>query len=91
MSLERKEALVERLVREQERNRLVELARHKRRINAGQEAVVLTILESQISQARREFRREAREVQRERRELERDRGEMENAEGQSEQYSSGPT
>ena len=91
VSLERKEALVERLAREQERNRLVELAHHTRRIRAGQEAVVLTILESQISQARREFRRETREVQRERRELERDRWEMENAEGQSEQYSSGPT
>ena len=91
MSLERKEALVERLAREQDRNRLVELARHTRRIRAGQEAVVLTILESQISQARREFRRETREVQRERRELERDRGEMENAEGQSEQCSGDPT
>ena len=90
-SLERKEALVERLAREQERNRLVELARHQRRIRAGQEAAVLTILQSQISHARREVRRETRVVQRERRELERDRREMENAEEQSGQQSSSPT
>ena len=90
-SLERKESLVERLAKERERNRLVELARHQRRIRAGQEAAVLTILQSQISHARREVRRETRVVQRERRELERDRWEMEKAEGQSGQHSSSPT
>ena len=78
-SLERKEALVEQLAREQERSRLVELARHQRRIRTGQEAAVLTILQNQISHARRGFRQETRAVQRERRELERDRQEMENA------------
>ena len=78
-SLERKEALAEQLAREQERSRLVELARHQRRIRTGQEAAVLTILQNQISHARRGFRQETRAVQRERRELERDRREMENA------------
>ena len=76
-SLERKEALADQLAREQERSRLVELACHQRRIRTGQEAAVLTILQNQISHARRGFRQETRAVQRERRELERDRREME--------------
>ena len=78
-SLERKEALVEQLAKEQEHSRLMALARHQRRIRTGQEAAVLTILQNQISHARRGFRQETRAVQRERRELERDRREMENA------------
>ena len=73
------ERKVEQLAREQERSRLVELARHQRRIRTGQEAAVLTILQNQISHARRGFRQETRAVQRERRELERDRREMANA------------
>ena len=77
-SLERKEALVEQLAKEQEHSRLMALARHQRRIRTGQEAAVLTILQNQISHARRGFRQETRAVQRERRELERDRQEMEN-------------
>ena len=78
-SLEKKEALIEQLAKEQEHSRLMALARHQRRIRTGQEAAVLTILQNQISHARREFRQETRAVQRERRELERDRQEMENA------------
>ena len=74
-SLERKEALVEQLAKEQEHSRLRALARHQRRLRTGQEAAVLTILQNQISHARREFRQETRAVQRERRELERDRQE----------------
>ena len=77
-SLERKEALIEQLAKEQEHSRLMALARHQRRIRTGQEAAVLTILQNQISHARRGFRQETRAVQRERRELERDRQEMEN-------------
>ena len=72
-SLERKEALVEQLAKEQEHGRLRALAHHQRRLRTGQEAAVLTILQNQISHARREFREETRAVQRERRELERDR------------------
>ena len=75
-SLERKEALVEQLAKEQEHSRLRALAHHQRRLRMGQEAAVLTILQNQISHARREFRQETRAVQRERRELERDRQEM---------------
>ena len=78
-SLERKEALVEQLAREQEHSRLRALAHHQRRLRTGQEAAVLTILQNQISHARREFRQETRAVQRERRELERDRQEMRDA------------
>ena len=78
-SLERKEALIEQLAKEQEHSRLMALARHQRRIRTGQEAAVLTILQNQISHARREFRQETRAVQRERRELERDRQEMRDA------------
>jgi len=78
-SLERKEELVKQLAKEQAHSRLVELARHQRRIRTGQEAAVLTLLQNQISRARRGVRQETREVQRERRELERDRREMENA------------
>ena len=78
-SLERKEALVEQLAKEQEHSRLRALAHHQRRLRTGQEAAVLTILQNQISHARRGFRQETRAVQRERRELERDRWEMENA------------
>ena len=74
-SLERKEALIEQLAKEQEHSRLRALARHQRRLRTGQEAAVLTILQNQISHARREFRQETRAVQRERRELERDRQE----------------
>ena len=78
-SLERKEALIEQLTREQEHSRLMALSRHQRRIRTGQEAAVLTILQNQISHARREFRQETRAVQRERRELERDQQETGNA------------
>ena len=75
-SLERKEALIEQLAKEQEHSRLRALAHHQRRLRMGQEAAVLTILQNQISHARREFRQETRAVQRERRELERERQEM---------------
>ena len=89
-SLERKEALVEQLAREQERSRLVELARHQRRIRTGQEVAVLTILQNQISQARQGLRQKARAVQMERRELDRNRQEREDTQGQSGSHSGRP-